>query len=471
MDLPKTPLVDGGSSTSTYVPRGVQDGVPKIGMSFESVKDVEVFYNAYAKEVDFSVRKGSECKKSLTKELYSKLFVCSKEGKPNNGKGILDPVKKRRRGVVRENCEAALRVSKNKDEKWVVVKFIEEHSHILATPRKLPEKLGARGGRQIMDQLLNCIYNSPSPIDFEVNWKCILSHNNLQDHEWLGDMFVIREKLIPIYSKHIFMANMRTTQRSEGMNSFLDKYVNRKTTFSDFVLRFERVLKRLRQHETEADHEMNYSKPLLKTNFDVEKQMVDIYTKFIFYKFQADVVESVKYGALPLREERPFRIHEVYKCVQPDSIYDVTREVNYDFDKKMANCTCMMFELEGVPCRHILLVLRNEKVCLLPESLILKRWTRTITRESVFYENTVELRPNLDEVVHIRRNDLASKIHKVLDVAFKSEEALSFLEKKIDVICDKIGQFEPDCGTKMRMPQEIHVHPPDIVKQKVVGKD
>ncbi|KAG9441765.1 hypothetical protein H6P81_017619 [Aristolochia fimbriata] len=136
----------------------------------------------------------------------------------------------------------------------------------------------------------------------------------------------------------------------------------------------------------------------------------------------------------------------------------------------MANCTCMMFESEGVPCRHILLVLRNEKVCLLPESLILKRWTRTITREIVFDENTIELRPNLDEVVRIRRNDLASKIHKVLDVAFKSEEALSFLEKKIDVICDEIGQFEPDCGTKMRMPQEIHVHPPDIAKTKGSGK-
>ncbi|KAG9458247.1 hypothetical protein H6P81_002755 [Aristolochia fimbriata] len=138
MDLPKTPLVDRGSSTSTYVPRAVQDGVPKIGMSFESVKDVEVFYNAYAKEAGFSVRKGSECKNSLTKELYSKLFICSKQGKPNNGKGILDPVKKRRRGVVRENCEAALRVFKSKDEKWVVVKFIEEHSQILATPRKVP---------------------------------------------------------------------------------------------------------------------------------------------------------------------------------------------------------------------------------------------------------------------------------------------------------------------------------------------
>ncbi|KAG9457765.1 hypothetical protein H6P81_002273 [Aristolochia fimbriata] len=99
-----------------------------------------------------------------------------------------------------------------------------------------------------------------------------------------------------------------------------------------------------------------------------------------------------------------------------------------------------------------------------------QRWTRTITREIVFDENTVELRPNLDEVVHIRRNDLASKIHKVLDVDFKSEEALSFLEKKIDVICDEIGQFEPDYGTKMRMPQEIHVHPPDIAKTKGSGK-
>ncbi|KAG9458248.1 hypothetical protein H6P81_002756 [Aristolochia fimbriata] len=136
----------------------------------------------------------------------------------------------------------------------------------------------------------------------------------------------------------------------------------------------------------------------------------------------------------------------------------------------MANCNCVMFESEGVPCRHILLVLRNEKVCLLPESLILMRWTRTITREIVLYRNTVELRPNLDEVVRIRRNDLASKIHKILDIAFKSEEALLFLEKKIDVICDKIGQFELDCGAKMRMPQEIHVHPPDIAKTKGSGK-
>ncbi|KAG9453700.1 hypothetical protein H6P81_006604 [Aristolochia fimbriata] len=216
----------------------------------------------------------------------------------------------------------------------------------------------------------------------------------------------------------------------------------------------DEFVKRLRQRETEADHEMNYSKPLQKTDFDVEKQMVDIYTQFIFYKFQAEVVESVKYGGLPLREERPYRIHEVYRCVQPDSINDVTQEVTMILIRRW----------------HILLVLRNEKVCLLPESLILKRWTRTITREIIFDRNTVELCPNLDEVVRIRRNDLASKIHKILDVAFKSEEALSFLEKKIDVICDKIGQFEPDCGAKMRMPQEIHVHPPDIAKTKGSGK-
>ncbi|KAG9458392.1 hypothetical protein H6P81_002900 [Aristolochia fimbriata] len=352
MDLPKTPLVDGVSSTSTYVPRGVQDGVSKIGMSFESVKDAE---------------EGIK-----TSDAHQEI----------------------------RNVERGIRMEKKDYDAELLIEHFKESQEI-----------------------------NPS-----------------------------------------FFYRYETTQRSEGMNSFLDKYVNRKTTLSDFVLRFERALKRLRQRETEADHEMNYSKPLLKTDFDVEKQMVDIYTKFIFYKFQAEVVESVKYGALPLREERPFRIHEVYRCVQPDSINDVTREVNYDFDKKMANCTCMMFESEGVPCRHILLVLRNEKNCLLPESLILKRWTRTITREIVFYENMVELRLNLDEVVRIRRNDLASKIHKVLDVAFKSEEALSFLEKKIDVICDEIGQFEPDYGTKMRMPQEIHVHPPDIAKSKGSGK-
>jgi hypothetical protein len=37
-------------------------------------------------------------------------------------------------------------------------------------------------------------------------------------------------------------------------------------------------------------------------------------------------------------------------------------------------CFCKLFEMMGIPCRHIILTLKGEKISELPSSYILKRW-------------------------------------------------------------------------------------------------
>ena len=57
---------------------------------------------------------------------------------------------------------------------------------------------------------------------------------------------------IPAYMRHMFWAGMRTTQRSESINSFFDGYVNRNTSLREFAGQyFAAVQARARAEEDE----------------------------------------------------------------------------------------------------------------------------------------------------------------------------------------------------------------------------
>ncbi|MED6167987.1 hypothetical protein PIB30_008012 [Stylosanthes scabra] len=55
--------------------------VPKVGMCFESVEDVGLFYKEYAKRAGFStkIRNSDRCKD--TKEIKNQLITCTREGR------------------------------------------------------------------------------------------------------------------------------------------------------------------------------------------------------------------------------------------------------------------------------------------------------------------------------------------------------------------------------------------------------
>ncbi|KDP46354.1 hypothetical protein JCGZ_10194 [Jatropha curcas] len=105
------------------------DGVPKLGMGFDSEGHAYEFYNAYAGGVGFSVRKDYVNRSKIDGAVASRRFTCFREGFRQKDKRDLNV--KRPRKETRIGCMAQLVISRQSDGKYRVTHFEEKHNHEL----------------------------------------------------------------------------------------------------------------------------------------------------------------------------------------------------------------------------------------------------------------------------------------------------------------------------------------------------
>jgi hypothetical protein len=106
---------------------------PVVGMTFDSLNEVEEFYKTYAHECGFSVRIGAQGKKSDVIE--HKRFVCSREGFT---KRRAEPNKQKKHLETRCGCNARIYMRLGQDNRYYIASFVEEHNHGLVSPDKIP---------------------------------------------------------------------------------------------------------------------------------------------------------------------------------------------------------------------------------------------------------------------------------------------------------------------------------------------
>lgn len=88
---------------------------------------------------------------------------------------------------------------------------------------------------------------------------------------------------------------MSTTQRCESIDVFVKQYISQKNSLYDFILQFERGIARQKFHELKADHDTVNGKLKLETSLPMEKQMAEIYTQEMFFKFQEELMLTMAY--------------------------------------------------------------------------------------------------------------------------------------------------------------------------------
>lgn len=139
--LGKDAILDGVPSAGT-----VPADEPYVGQEFESEAAAHAFYNAYATRVGFIIRVSKLSRSRRDGSAIGRALVCNKEGyrMPDKREKIV-----RQRAETRVGCRAMILVRKVSSGKWVVTKFVKEHTHPL-TPGK---------GRR------DCIYNQ-YPVSF-----------------------------------------------------------------------------------------------------------------------------------------------------------------------------------------------------------------------------------------------------------------------------------------------------------------
>jgi hypothetical protein len=118
---------------SWFVPDYEKSLKPIIGMTFDSLDEVEEFYKSYAHGYGFSVHIGAQGKKSDVVE--HKRFVCSREGFTKRKD---QPSKQKKGFETRCGCNARIYVRISQDKRYYIASFVEEHNHGLVSPDKIP---------------------------------------------------------------------------------------------------------------------------------------------------------------------------------------------------------------------------------------------------------------------------------------------------------------------------------------------
>ncbi|KAJ8441427.1 hypothetical protein Cgig2_023613 [Carnegiea gigantea] len=148
-------------------------------------------------------------------------------------------------------------------------------------------------------------------------------------------------------------------------------------------VRFVRALESQRYQESKAENASLISLPELKTPLDIEKHGRVMYTHTNFYIFRdqlCDALFNCEILCISTGEG-----DSTYKI--EDKRHQRYRYVVYNKQTQDVTCTCYLFQSEGIPYAHILLVLKSLKE--IPACFKVDRWTKLAAKKPIFELDTI----------------------------------------------------------------------------------
>ncbi|KAL4394711.1 hypothetical protein AHAS_Ahas02G0179300 [Arachis hypogaea] len=232
--------------------------------------------------------------------------------------------------------------------------------------KKIPRKLnGYKGHIDIEQEMSHVVWNSYTKDAFDRNWNDFLTKYGLGGKKWLSELYEDRHIWIPVYLDHHFWAGMRSTQRSESMHSFFNKFIARNSSLRQFVKE---------QAEREFDAADFHTVILCATKSAIEAQFQHVYTHEKFREVQAQF--------------RGFTTYEVIEQVSNSTFNKFV--VTYDAVSRDVKCHYLLFESRGILCCHSLSILSFERVHNVESKYILERWSKNIKRRHTHIKSSQE---------------------------------------------------------------------------------
>ena len=245
---------------------------------------------------------------------------------------------------------------------------------------------------------------------------------------YYADLYEDRHIWVPIYLDHHFWAGMRSTQRSESMHSFFNKYITRNSSLIQFVKQYDNCLGSREQAERESDAADFHTVIPCATKSSIEAQFQDAYTHAKFREVQAqfrgkaNCITRLKNSALG------YSVYEVGEQVS-SSIFNKF-VVTYDSVAAEVKCQCLLFESRGILCRHALSVLSFEQVSQVSPRYILERWSKKVKRRHTHIKSSHD--EPLMEPRSKRFDQLVFRSQNICEFASESEELTAILHRAYD---------------------------------------
>ncbi|KAK9213347.1 hypothetical protein WN943_002734 [Citrus x changshan-huyou] len=169
----------------------------------------------------------------------------------------------------------------------------------------------------------------------------------------------------------------------------------------------------------------------------MEKQVEEVYTISKFQEFQQELVNKIYCEVFSCGGSE-------YEVIENDEkSREKTFRVIFEKDEGEIRCVCSMFEYKGVLCKHTIAVLSCNRVQLLPEKYILRRWRKDVRRFSSKVKVSYDARSS--SIEHQRYREECTAFYDVAEVASKNEEShkniMGWIEKamkdvSLNVRCD-----------------------------------
>ncbi|XP_062075931.1 protein FAR-RED ELONGATED HYPOCOTYL 3-like [Humulus lupulus] len=208
---------------------------------------------------------------------------------------------------------------------------------------------------------------------FERKWKELLKNFEMESNEWCQLQYNKRHTWAETFLHGQFVAGMRTTQRCESMNFCLKRFLLKRNSLPEFVTAIDIGVTKLRHTESENDYLSKHTLPQIPPQSDALRTYYDPSVKFYTRAMYDKVVEQIKkkngYFISSHEDHLNCTIFGVGNFRDGQTRYRVTRTLRTDH----FTCSCLFYETNGYPCRHIWAVMKSCCVRIIPNSLLLKR--------------------------------------------------------------------------------------------------
>lgn len=250
------------------------------------------------------------------------------------------------------------------------------------------------------EELMKCIDESETCESFESCWDAVLDKYDLRDHTLLQSLYNIRHQWVPVYMKDTFFAELDVSRKSVDLEAIIANCCHSKNSLALGIKQLGLALASTYENEAQADFLTMFEKPYIRTASPLEKQAAGIYTRALFDRYQEEFLEALGYHVNKYDDGVATR----FQLTRDDGkdMYTVT----FSASEVKVHCSCCLFEVAGILCRHVLRVFIVSGVRTLPKEYILKRWTKHAKSYSVGDECGVEIRGSNGEPTSSRYNDL-----------------------------------------------------------------
>ncbi|BBH05476.1 hypothetical protein Prudu_016869 [Prunus dulcis] len=118
------------------------------------------------------------------------------------------------------------------------------------------------------------IWDTDNKDEFDAKWNIVVTKAGLTDHPWLSSMFDLRNLgFQPTHDNFLPLECQAAKER---------KYISRRNSSMNFIIRFERALSHQRQKELVADHVDAFEVAQCILPMLMSKQMATLYTRTMF---------------------------------------------------------------------------------------------------------------------------------------------------------------------------------------------